>query len=371
MDRHNLFVIITGTDPESRKGGIGFAMPGYLAALRSKGITYESIPTYHPATKGGKWWLLLTALPKLVTQILTTKKKIHPVVVYSHAGAGISLLREGAVLHVARLFGAKTALQLHSIDIDGYLRNRLKSRLFKMVISGADTLCVLTPWWKKLLKQSGIKKNIAIIPNPLTPTWEQKAIDAEKFDKDAGELTVLSMTRIEPGKGVDLIVDAMQFVPDGVHLVIAGDGKQLESLKIRANDHGLTEKIHFTGWVTGDKKQQLLESTDIFCLPTTYDSFGMGFLEAMANGIPVIALDWGPISDVISDKRSGLLVKQADAQLLADAIEAMMDDTQRKRMGNEARKWVLEQFSSDIVGNKIRNMMDCLAGKQQFQNDSQ
>jgi glycosyltransferase involved in cell wall biosynthesis len=165
------------------------------------------------------------------------------------------------------------------------------------------------------------------------------------------------MARIEPGKGVDLVVEAIPFLPETVKVIVAGDGSHLKMLEQRSAELCVANKIIFTGWVSGNEKQQLIDEADIFCLPSSYDSFGMGFIEAMANGLPVVALDWGPISDVVVHRRSGYLIKEPNPEHLAMALGKLMDPANRAQMGKEAQKWVLEQFSSQAVGEKLRNML--------------
>ena len=363
MRANILFLVITGTDPSARKGGIGFAMPGYLTAINNIGLDWISIPTYHPSAKGGRFRLWLMALPKLYKNIYKYRYSGETIVVYSHAGAGLSLLREGIVLLLARLCGAVTVIQLHALEVDRYLCHPLKRFLFKLSLSFASIISVLTPWWKERLLEQGVNTPIFVIPNPLPPSWEDIArLPLSQCSVKKSELTILTMTRIEPGKGVDLLVETMSLLPKNVRLLVAGDGSQLPRLKARASELNLCSQISFMGWVTGQPKQDLLEKADIFCLPSTYDSFGMGFLEAMANGLPVVALAWGPIADVVANGRCGFLVDERKTDLLADAIVRLMDPVLRHEMSIEAKKWVLENFAAEKVGGSLKEMFEKLVG---------
>ena len=137
-------VIVTGTDPSSRKGGIGFALPGYLAAMEHAGIAYISIPTYHPLASGGKWLLWMRAFPILRRHILEYRRTNNKVIVYSHAGAGISLFREGFILAFCRLLGAETIMQLHAFAVDTYLCHAWPRWLFRMAIYPSSAIAVLS-----------------------------------------------------------------------------------------------------------------------------------------------------------------------------------------------------------------------------------
>ncbi len=347
-----LMVIVSGTDPKSKKGGIGFAMPGYLHAMSMAGIQYESIPTYSPESFSGKYWYLLKNTPVIISRIFSKRDK--NIVIYSHAGAGASLAREAFVLFIGKHLGVRTVLQLHALEIDDYLKSRLKYILFTCVVANADRLNVLLPWWKTRLVNSGIAKPINVLPNPLPLEWELTA-KKKIIEKNQDDIIqILSLSRVEPGKGVDLVLETMPYLHQGFKLVIAGDGTLLVALKERAKELGVESRVEFTGWVNGAIKQKLFDEANIFCLPSSYDSFGMGFLEAMANGLPIVALDWGPITDIVPDKKVGLLVQHKRPELIAEAIKKLSDAKLRMNMGMEGKRWVLEKFSAKKVGEQLR-----------------
>ena len=361
----NLIVIVTGTDPQSRRGGIAFALPGYFAAMESVEIRWEFIATHHATERWGKWWWWMRAVPRLWRLVRMAQRQEERVVVYGHAGPGISLARQGSMLALGRLMGAKTVMQLHAIKFDHYLRSFWQRWLFKLALSGACGIAVLTPWWRERLLEGGVNKAIYVVPNPLPKVWEDKAsLEQESYGKRSdGEINVLAISRVEAGKGVELLLLAMTYLTDNVRLVIAGDGRLLSTLRRRAESLGLGGRVEFSGWVDGNEKQRLIDRADLFCLPTSYDSFGMGFLEAMANGLPVVALNWGPIRDVVPHGRAGILVDNPQPKVVADGIRQLMDVEVRRRMGAEGRRWVLDRFSASRVGVELRRMLEDLTAE--------
>ena len=355
--------IFTGTDPESKRGGIGFALPGYLHAAKNAGFDVLTIPTYHPIARYGSWWWLMKALPIIAWKIFKAKKRYKQVLIYSHAGAGLSLLREHVVMVMSRLLGIQCIIQLHAMQIDRYLAAMIPRFVFRILISPANTLAVLTPWWKLRLESSGIKKVIYVIPNPLPENWERiarkRAVIAQH---NFQQINLLSMTRIERGKGVDLVLRALNLLPEFVNLTVAGDGAQMNELKeyVRRND--LESRVTFTGWVSGDLKQHLIDRASIFCLPSEYDSFGMGYIEAMANGLPVVALNWGPVSDVVRHNQTGILLSSKDPQQIASAVKELLDAGLRKYMGRKAQNWVISEFSSFRVAGLLKEAVTNMMG---------
>lgn len=356
-------VLITGTHPSSRRGGIGFALPGYLRALDCENIAWISVPTYYPSTLGGKWYPWLAAFLKLRRQIMQAHKRGQRVTVYSHAGAGISLLREGLILAFCRAWGSSTVMQLHAPEIDDYLAHPLKRWFLRRAVSSAMALGVLTPWWRRRLLDGGIDKPSFVIPNPLPAEWEEVAQKPRMPRTGDGKIVLLSLSRLVPGKGVDYVIEAIPFLPDGFELVVAGDGRLRDSMEQRVAALGIAGRVRFTGWVSGEAKQRLFDEADVFVLPSLYDSFGMGFLEAMANGLPVVAAEWGAIADVVPAERCGVLVSDPNPQALSKAILRMSDAEQRRLMGTEAKRWVLEKFAPSVVGRDIKGMLETVANE--------
>lgn len=351
-------VIITGTDPDSRCGGIGFALPGYLRALDKVGTSWVSVPTYHPAKLSGRWWPWFIGFFRLAREIQTARKNGRAAVVYSHAGSGISLFREFFILAWSRLIGARAVIQLHTVKLDEYLDRPVARILLRIALLPAHALGVLTAWWRQRLVAGGIPKPIFVVPNPLPPEWEARAcLPRRKTRRKNSEVVLLSLARLVPGKGVEEVIEALAFLPEEFQLIVAGDGSIREKLMDRVKQLGLEGRVNFTGWVTGEEKQYLFEQADVFVLPTRHDSFGMGFLEAMANGLPVVAAHWGPIPDVVPHGRCGLLVREQSPKALAAAILKLRDPELRERMGMEAKQWVLKRFSAAVVGKEIARMM--------------
>ena len=355
-------IIVTGTDPDSAKGGIGVVLPGYFTALGLARLENNCIPTYYPSTLKGKWLPWLKALPVLFRSIQEKKQKNCNVIVYSHVGDGISFFRETCVLWLAKFAGARTILQIHSPKVDGYLEHPLKRFLLKIALIPADAVCVLTDWWKNRLIESGIKGDIFVIPNPL-PNDLLEIAKQKKNGKDGDHtenINILSMARLVPGKGVDIIIRAMSHLPENVFLTIAGDGEQRKELEKLSSDIGVAKRIKFAGWVSGNEKRDLLKMADIFCLPSTYDAFPMSMVEAMAYGIPVVAVRWGGIPDMVSDGYSGVLANRAQPDEISDAVKKLLDDDVRHKTGKQAKNWVIKISHPDHVAKKMRHVIERL-----------
>ena len=157
-----------------------------------------------------------------------------------------------------------------------------------------------------------------------------------------GETLVLSVGRLSDEKRLDVLIDAfaaLQPRGGGLTLVIAGDGPSRERLERRA-----PPSVRFLGELRGEELARLYASADLFCFPSTTDTFGQVLLEAGASGLPVIAARAGGASELVDDGASGLLVSPDDPLALADAVGALAGSTSRRRSyGARARELATER----------------------------
>ena len=231
-----------------------------------------------------------------------------------HLGPWLSSSRKFSLALVPRLLGCKTIAHIHSPTFNDYLVETGKSNfLIKFALKPFSNLIMLTPWWQSLLKEHNITKSSIISPNPNSATYCQVAQSFIEQPRQLQEkntsFKILTMARLMEGKGVDLVIAALAQLPEQYKLTVAGDGPLKSKLEQQVKSLGLESRITFTGWIDGEEKANLLRNSDVFCLPSTYDSFGMVFIEAMAFDLPVIAYGWGPIGDVVDDEVGQCCIK--------------------------------------------------------------
>ena len=141
------------------------------------------------------------------------------------------------------------------------------------------------------------------------------------------------------------------------HFVLAGTNPQDPSYeqKIKSQIQALYLDKHttITGFVTGELKSALLETADLFVLPSYYENFGIAVAEAMVAGIPVVISDQVHIHQGISGSESGW-VGTTNIESIADLIrEALKYPEERQRRGLQARKYALLNYSWDAIAQKI------------------
>lgn len=162
-------------------------------------------------------------------------------------------------------------------------------------------------------------------------------------------------------KGVDVLLKAFREVHN-CELFIAGTGELENKLKGYAEAHGMTEKVHFLGFLPDSELKQAYADCDIFVLPSVAKSeaFGIVQLEAMIYGKPVINTNLpSGVPYVSIHGKTGLTVKPSDVKALAKAINTLADnDNMRETMGNNACERVIRHFNEKQVIKELYKILE-------------
>ena len=166
------------------------------------------------------------------------------------------------------------------------------------------------------------------------------------------------LARACPEKGLDLLVRALTLVAaeHDVELVAAGAtvaaeaGYVTECLAL-ARELGVSDRFHWAGQVDRPGKLALLESLDLFTMPTRHpEAKGMPVVEAMAAGLPVVAPAHGAFPELLDGERAGVLHAPADPAALALAISALLaDEARAAACGRHGHALARRRHSADMM----------------------
>lgn len=140
---------------------------------------------------------------------------------------------------------------------------------------------------------------------------------------------VLYTGQLNRRKGLPHLIEAMSVLrtgPDDVRLVLVGKGPEEGPLRETAVRNGVADRIHFIGAVDHTRVIALMKAADIFVLPSLEEAFGIVLVEAMSQGLPVVASDVQGIPSIIEDGVNGYLVPAGDRLALADRIRHLLEN---------------------------------------------
>lgn len=187
-----------------------------------------------------------------------------------------------------------------------------------------------------------------------------------------GEPQVLFVGRIQRLKGIDLLLKAFAILLDGWHggpnpvLTIVGgvqttgasDPETLERHRLDelARSLGIASHVRFQDAVAHEELPYHYSAADVVVVPSTYESFGLVALEAMASGTPVIASQVGGLKFTVRDGETGLLVPRRTPEAFAQALADILgNDGMRSEMAAAAVR-AAGEFSWDVVADRVLSL---------------
>ncbi|HEY9604190.1 MAG TPA: glycosyltransferase, partial [Allocoleopsis sp.] len=137
------------------------------------------------------------------------------------------------------------------------------------------------------------------------------------------------------------------------HFVLAGTNPQDPEYENKIEEQikasPLSSRTTITGFVTGELKAALLQEADLFVLPSYYENFGIAVAEAMVAGTPVVISDRVYIWEDIQGAEAGWICSCESYSLATVLREALQDESERQRRGENARNYALKHYSWDAI----------------------
>jgi phosphatidylinositol alpha-mannosyltransferase len=203
-----------------------------------------------------------------------------------------------------------------------------------------------------------------VVPNGVDVTRFGPAVSALPGLGDRTRPTILFVGRLEPRKGLPLLLAALARVRrrlPAVRLVIVGTRP---SAALRSHldelDAETRAATHLAGYVAPNLLPRYYATCDVFCSPATgQESQGVVLLEAMASGRPVVAFDIPGYREVVTPGREGWLVPRIDAEALADAlVDALVDPERARRTGEAGRRTAVEQYAWPALAERLEAVFE-------------
>jgi glycosyltransferase involved in cell wall biosynthesis len=211
----------------------------------------------------------------------------------------------------------------------------------RAVLSASQSVITTSAWTRRFLVEA------YSMPEDRVHVAEPGADAAELAPGTAAAGALLSVAAVIPGKGHDLLLDALSLLGGRWHCRCVGsldrDLVFVERLRRRVAEGGLAERVRFAGPESEAQLARSYGEADLLVLPSRGETYGMVVTEALARGLPVVAAEVGGVPEALGHgadgTRPGLLVPPDDPRALRDALRRWLGDPGlRRRLRRAARE---------------------------------
>lgn len=238
--------------------------------------------------------------------------------------------------------------------------------LYKNIFKKADHIQALSNFLSDRAKQYGYQGKVSVIGNGADLANFSKTVNASELEKLRQNLNItkddkviISTSRLTYKNGLDILLKAVKEIP--VHVLLLGTGELEKSLKSLASELGISNRVHFIGYVSHENFPLYFGISDLFIRPSRTEGLGSSFLEAMAGGLPVIAPPVGGIPDFLHDRKTGLSCQPENSEDLANKIRLIFSDGKlRQEVIANAKKLIEQKYNWDTIAQEMKNIFNTI-----------
>ncbi len=234
--------------------------------------------------------------------------------------------------------------------VDRFLIGPVQRKMEKEILHGPGHFMAISGYTKNtLLAAGGIEERFTRLPIPMD-------MNAYRPPREAPRPGVIGFAgRVgDPRKNLPLLFDALAILlKQGRDVELHLTGEATAELNRLAARTGVSEKVHWRGWLDDDELTEFFRSIDVFAIPSFQEGLNIAGLQAMASGVPVVSTRCGGPEDYVIDDATGYLCDSGSAPF-ADRIDKIITNRPlRDRLGATARQKVAEDFSYDVFKRQL------------------
>jgi glycosyltransferase involved in cell wall biosynthesis len=210
-----------------------------------------------------------------------------------------------------------------------------------------------------LLRGRGVRRPIAVVPTGVDLAWfgrgDGRRVRAELGIADDAFL-VGYVGRLAPEKNLGFLAEVLARLLTAeprVHALIAGKGPEENAIRQRLGEFAAQGRLHMPGVYDYSRLPDLYHALDVFAFSSLSETQGMVLTEALAAGVPAVALDASGVREVVRDGHNGRLLHERAPEAFVAALRALMalPLAERRRLQLGARQTAAE-FSSEITAQR-------------------
>lgn len=274
-------------------------------------------------------------------------------IVHVHGSSGSSFWRKRLFINIAKLFNKKIVLHMHSGRFADFSKDHKKS--VSNTLKKCDAVIALSEYWKDFFEKEFDYHKVTVVKNVIA-----KPIFCKQEHK---QFTLLFLGLIGFNKGIyDLldVIDTHQEEFRGDLILKVGGNGEVEKLQELIAKKGISDIVNYEGWVSGEKKADLLNGADVYVLPSYKEGLPISILEAMSYSLPVISTRVGGIPEIIINGKNGFLINPGDKEALYESIIKLKNSEELRIKMGELSKPIVQEHLPQYVKNQLKELYDSL-----------
>lgn len=248
--------------------------------------------------------------------------------------------------------------------IAGRARIKLVMPIFKRIFKVPKHIQSISNYLADFARQMGYRGEISIVPNGVDykkfSNFNSQRVEEIKKElkKQEDDFWLFTASRLVHKNANDIVIRALEKLPENVKFIIAGIGPDREMLENLSKELKVADRVIFLGQISHADLPNYLRASNAFIRPSRTEGFGNSFVEAMAAEIPVIATTAGGIKDFLFDNQNGLEVGIDNVEDVVSKTQILMHDSDLKnRIIENAKKMVAEKYDWELVSRQMREVL--------------
>ncbi|MGB8452866.1 MAG: glycosyltransferase [Anaerocolumna sp.] len=337
-------------------------------------IPFDVIHVHHPMLMGytAQYFSRKYHIPVVFTYHTRYEQYLHYILPYSKCKNGNSGHSTFRSLEKKLIYnGSEKLVMIHN-------------RIFT---NQCDLVFAPTPSIKEYLKEHGTSTEVEVIPTGLSGNEFQfnkvKVRETRKKYLSGKKYLFCTVSRLEKEKNIEFIFEGLKLLKekrgDCFRILVIGEGSLKGELKARVTELGLLENIIFCGLIPHGELPDYYHASDLFLFASRSETQGIVLLEAMAAGLPVIAVNGSGVSDVVKDGRNGFMTDM-DINIWEERLEWVLNkkflwEKMKQEAVKSAKQYLAVQVAQNVeqyykkvllteeIHNKRRSNFTSKAGK--------
>jgi glycosyltransferase involved in cell wall biosynthesis len=208
-----------------------------------------------------------------------------------------------------------------------------------------------------LVRNYGLESGYSVIPTgiDISPFLDADGQGLRARHGWQDDEVIVSVGRLASEKNWGTLIQAVARVMEHrprLRLLLIGDGPERQALEQQAGELGIGDKVIFMGQLEFDRIPAYLKAGDLFCFSSVTETQGLVTIEALAAGLPVVAVNGSGTRDIVDDGKEGILVPDDPARL-ASAISELLSNPARRRLFSDRAVRKARAFDMQHLGREL------------------